>query len=500
MICATLTAPRGDELLRRHAELVAQGIELVEWRIDHLQEPFALKELLAKRPGPVIATVRLPEDGGKYVGPEGVRRSWLKAAVEAGVEYVDLERETALAIPRTGSTRRIVSLHDFDGTPEDAELARLATELKAADADIVKLATTAKSNRDSLRMLEFVRGAAFPVVGLCMGEYGLATRVLARKFGAQWTYAAPAGQAAAAPGQLTVSALRNIYRSHRIHSDTELYGVIGDPVGHSLSPQIHNAAFGERAMNRVYLPFRVAPNDLESFLADAPRWGLKGLSVTIPHKEAILAVAPAGTKLDSIVESSRSGNTVLLKDDHASIFNTDVPAALGALTSAVGSPTDGPEVLRGKRVLLLGAGGVCRALAFGLRRAGAEVTVACRRPEAAADFKNQFGCLTVAWDDRASVPVDVVINGTPIGMHPKVDFTPYPTEALRSGLVVFDTIYNPQRTRLGREASAAGCRVVSGMEMFIRQAALQFEYFTGSGAPLAVMRKAAEDGLAAQGG
>ena len=215
------------------------------------------------------------------------RLKLLREAMLAGAEYVDLEEDAAAKIPRLGTTRRIVSRHDFSGTPDD--LPTLHARLAALDADVVKLATRANSTHDNTRMLRLVRDSRLPTVGLCMGELGTPTRVLALRFGAPFSYAATGEGEPLAPGQLSFREMRSLYRCEQLSPATEVFGVIGSPIGHSRSPLIHNAALAHLELDKVYLPFLVPPDDLLSFLDDVPELGIKGLSVTIPHKEGILA-------------------------------------------------------------------------------------------------------------------------------------------------------------------------------------------------------------------
>jgi 3-dehydroquinate dehydratase/shikimate dehydrogenase len=489
MICVTLGHPTHAEMIAAHRALAAQGAELVELRIDLLREEPGVPKLLAERPTRAIVTCRRPEDGGQYHGSEEARRALLQQAIDAGAEYVDLELDTARAMPRAGMTRRIVSYHNFDETPSDLET--IHADLAAADADVVKLATIARSPSDNVRMLELVAESEIPTAGFCMGETGLPTRVLARKYGAPFTYAAPDEASAVAPGQLSFAAMRDLYRYDGINRDTQLYGVIADPVGHSLSPLIHNTAFRELGLNSVYLPFRVSAEQLEAFLEGAGWLQVRGLSVTIPHKEAITRFL---ADADKTVHATGAANTVLFDGAKLHGYNTDGPAAMESLLAALPAAADRP--LAGKHALLLGAGGAARAVAHGLKRSGADVTVTGRTAARAELLARRLGCQTVPWERRSTVEADILGNCTPLGMAPDTEASPLAAEALKHGMIVFDTVYNPEQTRLLREAAARGCIVVSGREMFVRQAAAQFRLFTGQEPPLDCMRQTVHDALA----
>ncbi len=479
LLAATICAATADELLAQHRALV-ETVDVVEWRLDSLDDPQSALPRLAERPGPTIVTCRLSEDGGKWRHSEALRRECLRAAVAAGVEFVDLEAPLVEEFPRQGSTRRIVSLHDFETTPDD--LPGLVARL-AAGADIVKLATTARNLSDTLRVLELKAPQGVPLIKLAMGERGLATRLLAPMFGSLWSYGCPSGGPPPAPGQVDIATMLGRYRYRSISPATRVFAVIGDPIAHSLSPLIHNAGFAARGLDdRVYIPLRVTAHELPWLLAEHRRWGLAGLSVTIPHKEAILEAAAI---VDPLAKRAGAGNTLLFDPLGTRALNTDVPAAISSLTDQLG-----PDGLAGRTVLLLGAGGVCRGIAAGLLDHGAHVLVTGRTPSRAKALAQDLGCEALDWERRVQVDYDVLINGTPVGMSPQVDASPMPPEALRPEAVVFDTIYNPEHTRLLREAGERGCRTITGVAMFLRQAELQFQEFTGQAPPSAVLRQA----------
>jgi 3-dehydroquinate dehydratase/shikimate dehydrogenase len=285
--------------------------------------------------------------------------------------------------------------------------------------------------------------------------------------------------------------MKSIYRYDNIGPETEVFGVVADPVAHSLSPHIHNAAFEAQGRDALYVPFRVPPDSLDEFIDDVPRLGIKGLSVTIPHKEAI---GRRLTKVDPAVKGIAAVNTVVFRDGAVLGYNTDYKAAIDALEQTLGpvkggAPADPPSPLAGKRVMVLGAGGVSRALLYGLKKRGATVTVASRTRERSDRLAKEFDAKAVDWGARHNATIDILVNGTPIGMHPNVDESPFGKAYLKPSLVVFDTVYNPESTLLVKEAREHGCRVVTGVEMFVRQAALQYLLFTGAEAPTAVMRE-----------
>jgi len=482
MICVSIGRSRHRHMMAEHKHLVERGAELVELRLDYISGEVQLKRLLKDRPCPVIVTCRRERDGGKWTGSEDERIMLLKTAIAEGVEYVDLEEDVAADIPRFGKTKRIVSLHDFRKTPDD--LSVIYDRLAAKDADIVKLATMANSPHDCLRMLRLIKTSDLPTVGMCMGEMGTPSRILGGRFGAPFTYATFHHERALAPGQLSYEEMTEVYFYDALNRESNVYAVIGDPIGHSFSPLVHNAALREQNINAVYIPFRVPKSHLKRFLTDAPLLGIRGLSVTIPHKENALRVV---TRLDRAAREIGAVNTIVFENNGMTGYNTDCRAAMDSLAQVMPKAAD-EDGLQGVGCLVLGAGGAARAIAYGLKRRGAKVTIASRTREKADALGESLDCKSVEWSARHQVAFDVLVNCTPVGMHPDVDESPFERHHLKPSQVVFDTVYNPETTLLVKNARSQSCKVVTGMEMFVRQAALQFKLFTGHTAPVDLMR------------
>jgi len=487
MICVSIGRGRHRHVIAEHRHLAEHGIRLVELRVDFIQGEVQIKRLLKDRPCPAIITCRRQADGGRWDRSEEARLQLLRLAIVEGADYVDLEDDVAGSVPRYGSTKRIVSHHDMLRTP--ADLPALHARLAALDADIVKIATMANHPSDNLRMLDLVRSAKLPTVGICMGDIGVPSRILCGRAGAPFVFATFNDERTLAPGQIGWRVMRDRYHFDAVGPATRIFGVVADPVAHSLSPVVHNAAIAAAGLDAVYVPFRVPVDQLTEFLATAGDWPLAGLSVTIPHKEAVLASA---SSQDDLVQAIGAANTLAFTPGGITASNTDAAAAVESLESML---SDHDQLASGdslgvKSALVLGAGGAARAVAFGLKQRGIEVTITSRTSTRARQVAEDVGCKSVEWIARHRLPHDCVVNATPVGMHPDVDQTPFEKEYFRPYMVVFDTVYNPENTLFIKEARAAGCRVVTGVEMFVRQAAIQFRTWHGIDPPAGVMREA----------
>lgn len=487
MICVTIGRGRHASLDEEWKAAADAGVELAELRLDCLRREPDMKRILAKRHTPLVLTIRRGADGGLWRGPEEKRQQFLREAIALGVDYVDLEMDIATKIRRFGKTKRIVSYHNLKTTP--SEVADVAEQCDEMDADVVKIATTASTVADASRVLELGTRAKVPTITIAMGEIGVFTRILGAKFGAPFTYAGFNPERTFAPGMLPFHVLKRDYFYDEINAETEVFGVIGDPIEQSLSPAIHNASFRHLGMNKVLVPFMIPNGTLEESLKDLAWLNIKGFSVTIPHKEEIVKLLD---QKDGAVERTGSCNTLVFADGKKVGHNTDYRAAMDSLEAALGGPVDerGGSPLLEKQVLILGAGGVARSIAFGLARRGANLTITNRHDERATSLAEEAGCRTVNWGQRASTLAEVIINCTPVGMHPDVDDTPVPPATFnKPGMTAFDTIYHPENTMFLKLARERGCTTVTGADMFVRQAAEQFKLYTGSDAPLEVMRE-----------
>ena len=484
------------EAMRADMVRAAQcGADLVECRLDRLAQPpteVELVSLLKDPPVDVIVTYRPTRQGGRYDGDEGPRLSLLRAA--AALLGVTIDVECDVPPDQCPSAGVIRSHHDLQKTPGDID--RIASALVRRPGDVAKVAFAAGGPEDACLALDVLRAADGPAIAVAMGQAGLMSRILARKFGAFGTFAALGPGAASAPGQPTIDEFRKLYRWDSIGPATAVFGVIGCPVGHSMSPAVHNAAFSAAGFDGVYVPLLIQPG-AENFsrFMDAvlarPWLDLRGLSVTIPHKENALAYVGVGN-CDELAGRIGAVNTVTI-DPGGSLRgdNTDYRAALDSLCGSMGIDRAG---LAGMRVAVLGAGGVARAIVAALRHYGAEVSIHNRTVSRAEALAEEFGCTASGLETAGRTDAEIVVNCTSLGMHPNEEACPL-ASIPSSVRVVFDTVYNPIETRLLRRARRAGCRTVSGLEMFVGQASAQFEIWTDTSAPKQVMRQVVEGKL-----
>jgi len=466
-------------------EAVKRGATFIEVRLDFLAKAIDFQRLLPLKKCPWVATLRRREDGGRWIGTETERKVIIRQAIVSGFDWIDLEMDIAHEIPRFRQVKRIISYHNFNETPADLE--EIHAKMCLLDGDVYKIAVAAQSPADNMRVLKLIQNAKKPTVGHCMGEMGFPSRVLSLKYGAPFTYAAFNKERGIAPGLPSMEELRRIYNIDGINADTQVFGVIGDPVAHSFSPLLHNQMFKATGYNAVYLPFRVPRGELQSTLTQFDEVPVKGYSVTIPHKEGAAALA---SQLDNRAKETGAANTLVRRDGGYNAWNTDYQAALESIESNLPSSEDGTRrQLNECHALVLGAGGAARAVAHALQRSGALVQIASRTFDRAKSLAEEVNGKAFEWEARNTINCDVLVNCTPIGMHPNVDDSPIHKGSLKPGMLVFDTVYNPESTLLVKDAKERGCTVVTGVEMFIRQASLQYQLFTGQPAPLDTMRE-----------
>jgi 3-dehydroquinate dehydratase/shikimate dehydrogenase len=499
-LCIAIQGTTPAELME-HAEAAAHDAQFLEFRLDSVPEPAEaialLKEFLARHHGlTAIGTCRRQPNGGSFAGSLEAELELLLAAAEAGCGIVDLEVESAeetqsaqmesfRAGVHAAGASLLVSFHDFSHT---GNLAEAAARIEVYKPEFVKVVSTARTLADNLAVLRLIedRSPHTRIVGIAMGEEGLVSRVLGPRTGASFTFAAPDQGAGTAPGQVTVGTLRELYHIEKIDKDTRILGVAGNPIGHSLSPLMHNAAYRLEGVNAVMLPLRV--RELDDLLKLTRELPLAGVAVTMPLK---LEVLPHLSAMDPLVEKIGACNTLRVgADGKLSGFNTDVAGVVRPLKRRLR--------LRGARIAVLGAGGAARAAVFGLVEEGAEVFVVNRTLETAVKLAAQAGAQALRMEELATQHFDALINTTPCGMKGVEQQLPIEENQLNAGLV-FDMVYNPLETPLLKLAAARGLQTIGGIEMFVQQGAGQFEIWTGITAPEAEMQRVVEQALRQRG-
>jgi len=481
-LCIAVVGADAPTIVER-AESLIRDNPFLELRLDYLSQPLAmlpkLKALLEMHPeATFIATCRRAVNGGKFKGSVAAELAVLCKAADCGFALVDLELQSAEALKadefRDLSDRvgLILSYHNFRSTRKLDEQFGVMSKYPA---DFYKLVATATSLHDNVVMMKFLEANSgrHEMVGLCMGEQGIISRVLGVRAGSIFTFGAASKGEETAPGQVLASELRDVYRIEMVDQATQVYGVVGDPLSHSLSPVMMNAAFRRETVNAVYLALHA--KSLKDLLACVQQIPIRGLSVTMPYKQEIVG---ALQNSDPLTRQIGACNTVVRGADGKLYgFNTDV--------AGVVVPLEQRMSLAGVRVLIVGAGGVARAAAFGLKARGAEVFITNRTPQKGQALARQAKAKYMKRADVAKQQFDVIINATPVGMNGGKQ-SPLEEKELNTRFV-FDLVYNPAETKLVKMARAKNLQVIPGLEMFVQQGARQFEIWTGKPAPIAEM-------------
>jgi len=478
-VCAVVAESAAQDALAA-ARLALRRTQTIELRLDYLESEDEFAALLRgiqplAGQATLIATCRRKEAGGRFEGSIARQISRLVLAAGSGCSWCDLEIETLERLnPATlrktlGDVRLIVSSHDFSRTP--ARLGELRRRLESAGGDLVKIASLTRNYRELSRLLGAARRHR-NVILAPMGDLGQPGRIVALREGSPLAYAAVARPVA--PGQLSLEAMQSVYRVERHNRRTQLFGVIGNPIAHSLSPLMHNAGFAYRRINAVFVPYLV--RDLKDFVKSIRRLRISGISVTIPHKQQIV---PFLDECDPLALEIGAVNTVVVRAGKLHGYNTDLIGVMQSLGRRI--------KLEGARVLIYGVGGAGRTVGFAAARAGAHVFFCARRSDAARAAARDFAAEAVERRDLRDLEFDAIVNATPIGMMPRDDESPLDAAELRCSLV-FDLIYRPLRTRLLRLAERRGIDTLSGADMFVAQGVAQWELWTGEKAPVAAMR------------
>jgi 3-dehydroquinate dehydratase/shikimate dehydrogenase len=483
VICCSVIAENIGEV-RKQMDLAAGTADIVEIRLDYISElnDSDLREIISWKKCPLIMTCRKQDEGGRYAGSEERRIEILHRCAEFGADHVDIEMSSGRqAVDGLMACRKdskiILSYHNFHEMP--ADIHGIYMQMKKLGADILKIAVMSTDLKDNLRMFGLIEKAkeeGRDFIGICMGALGEVSRILSLAYGSYLTFGSMEKGKESAPGQISCGILRDVYRVKELKLQAlSLYGLVGNPVSKSKGYILHNLCFREHRMNAVYLNFLVS--DIGEFVS-AFRDLLAGFSVTMPHKKEIMKY------LDAVDEDARrvgAVNTVAVKDGKLSGFNTDIDGAVEAVEEKTR--------LDGKKVLMIGAGGVARAIGYGVLKKGAKLSIVNRTEEKGRMLAADLGCAFLRMEDVQWDAVEILINATSIGMSPDIGQCPVDGDVLKD-MVVFDTVYNPGLTRLLKIAAENGCDTVSGVEMFVNQAARQFLLWTGKDCNKELMKEA----------
>jgi 3-dehydroquinate dehydratase / shikimate dehydrogenase len=479
-LCIAIIGSTPAEMIEKALEAVRENT-FIEFRLDYLPTPLTalpkIKQFLSER-GEVtaIATCRRAATGGKFKGTIAAEVEVLEKAASSGFHLIDLELQTGEALKhaqldklRAHGAALIISYHDFSTTKD---LDGIFERIRPYEPEFIKIVSTAKNLADNVTMMRFLertRDLAH-VIGICMGEQGIISRVLGLRAGSIFTFAAAHAGEETGPGQISVRTLDETYRIDQVDAATKVYGVAGNPIQHSLSPLMMNTAFRRETVNAVFLALQTGKlSDLLTLVREVP---ISGMAVTMPLKEEILQHLE---KTDALSEKVGACNTVVrMQDGKLYGFNTDV--------AAIVRPLERRLQLKDAKVLVMGAGGAARAAVFGLKDKGAEVFILNRTAEVAQKLARQAKAKTFKRDQLAKTSFDVIINATPSGMHGVKPASLLDPKEINARLV-FDLVYNPIDTPLIRMAREKGIPVVTGVEMFVHQGARQFEIWTGKPAP-----------------
>lgn len=496
-VCVSITGSTGDELVGK-SEVVARDNTFIELRLDYVPKPglalSKVKLFTASHPHvAVIATCRRAASGGKFQGSIASQLEILGKAAAMGCQFVDIELQSASRLKPAqleklrSKAAVILSFHDFEATQK---LDKILAKMSTYPADFYKIVGTAKTLYDNVALMTFLdrHRDAHSLVALCMGEQGIISRVLGVRAGSAFTFAALTKDEKTAPGQIAVQELRGTYRIDQVDAATKVYGVVGDPISHSLSPAIMNAALRRENVNGVFLALHAKSlKDLLACVRDIP---IHGLAITMPYKEEIVEHLD---NTDSFTAKTGACNTVVRSQDGKLYgFNTD--------TSGVVRPLEQRLSLSNARILVLGAGGAARAAVFGLKERGAQISILNRSLPAAQKLARQARVRVVKRAELKKLDFDVIVNATPVGMGNSHE-SPLNGDEIKAQYV-FDMVYDPAETRLLQLAKERGAQIIAGSEMFVHQAARQFEIWTGKPAPredmLRIVQTALEQRVAAR--
>ncbi len=464
MICIPIVASNINEAIKdmKKASRIA---DLVELRLDFIKDinEKNLKRLLSNKTKKVIVTDRKK------------RLNLIEEAIKLKADFIDLDisigRKTIKnIISNKNKTKVIVSFHNFKKTNEK-EITNIYKKIKRMNPGIIKIATFANSINNNIILFDLIKRAKKEnkkIIALCMGEKGEISRILSPLLGAELTFGSLKKGKESALGQITAETLKNTYRINKL-KNPKIFGLVGNPVKHSKGIIIHNKAFKKLNLNSIYVNFLV--DDLKPFIKEFKPI-ISGLSITIPFKKEIIKYT---NKVEKTAKKIGAVNTIIKKNNKLIGYNTDLTGAMSAIESKT--------KIKGKKVLMLGAGGVARAIGFGIIQKKGKLTILNRTANKAKKLAKELKCKSGSLKElKNQKNMDILVNATSIGMFPNINKTPIKKQTLKkiitNNTVVFDSVYNPQKTKLLKEAKKLDCNIMGGYDMFLNQAKEQFKLFT----------------------
>ncbi len=500
MLAAVITSTSFRRALEDIKIAETEDADLVELRLDYIKNLNIVEKIIKKCKTPIILTDRQKNfnepgflDFFKELKNSGIRHNIKYLDFEYPILGEDIKKITDIIELKRSKNKInvIISYHNFEETPDN--ITEIYNNIKKLNPDLIKIVTNAASVTDNFKIFDLIKASnkeGRKLIAFCMGPYGQFSRVLSITMGSQITYSSIAPDKESAPSQMTLNEMNDIYRIKTLNKHTSIFGLIGDPIEHSWSHIIHNAAFDSLNMNSVYLKFRV--DKLKEFITYFRKLNIAGFSVTIPHKVEVIKY------LDWIDDKSRAigaVNTIVVKEKEKDKdkepkrkligYNTDCDGAIKAIKSKT--------EIKGTNVVVLGAGGTARALTYGLMKEGANITILNRTVNKAKSIAVDFGCDFGTLSKSKDIDYDILVNTTPIGMFPYISDTPIKSGKIKKNTFVFDAIYNPYKTRLIIDAEKRGCTTIPGFEMLINGAVLQFKLWSNKDCPEELIRKKLEE-------
>src|SRR3989338_1568730 len=448
----------------------AASADLIELRLDFIKDISKdnIKSLIENSPKPVIATFRPADSGGLFKGNEKERFQLLKTAIDDNSDFIDVEFQSEILnkiINNKGKCKMIISHHDFKETPSLEKLESIYNEINKLSPDFVKIVTTANSINDNFIIFDLLKSKP-NLIAFCMGQKGEISRILAPKFGSAVTYCSLGKGKESASGQITIDEMQNLYNVNLINKETNVIGIIGEFAENSMSKYMHNPNFKKNNLDFVYVPFKVAPDELTQFMDNFKKFNFRGAAVTIPHKRDIISLIH---NVDETADKIGAVNTLARNNGKTIGYNTDYYGAVEALKEKLNQ--------KNKNILVVGAGGAARAVVYGLKKEGANITIANRTDEKAKKLADEFEVQSEKFNNikKLANANDVIINTTSVGMSPNENESVLDEKDLVKGKIVMDLVYKPVNTKLIQTAKKKGCMTITGDRMLIYQAVRQFE-------------------------